>query len=194
VQEEAVPPAVPVVPGDDVTVYPDAQDHRVSLHFEHITSSGIATVFKTAEPPEGVTPLGGIITDYFDFDVTFSFTGMVVVGLPYDETGLTRPEGLLTMWHYEGVIGDVNGDGNINRVDLFLIIRALGSRPGSSRWNAACDLNHDGRVTGTDLVMALRNLGKSGSDWVDVTINVDAVNNIVFGGTSGFPPFGIRYR
>ncbi len=194
VQEAAVAPAVPVAPGDEVTVYPDATKHRISLHFQHVTSSGVATVSRTTEPPEGVTPLEGIITDYFDFGVTFVFTGVATVGLPYEENGLMKPEELLTMWHYEAVVGDIDGNGIVNWADLFLIIRALGSTPGSRRWNVACDLNHDGRVTGTDLVIALRNLGKSGFDWANVTIDVDTVNNIVFGATTSFPPFGIRLR
>jgi Dockerin type I domain len=195
VQELAVPPAVPVVPGDDVTVYPDAQDLRISLHFEHITSSGSAAVSQTPEPPEGVTPLQGILTDYFDFSVTFTFSGMVTVGLPYDEAGLTRPESRLTMWHYEGgLVGDVNADGKVDLKDLLLVARAMGSTASTRRWNSACDLNGDGKISFIDLFLVLRNLGKTTGTWVDVTSYVDTVNNIVYGTASSFPPFGIRYR
>jgi hypothetical protein len=193
VQTEAVPPAVPVPPGDDVTVHPDPEEPRISLHFEHITSPGTATVSETAAPPSGVAPLSRIIGLYYDFDVTFTFTGSVVVGLPYAE-GL-RYEQCLSMWHYEGgLVGDVNRDGKVDCRDICLIKLALGTRPGMRRWNPSCDLNGDRRVNSCDLCIALRNYGGTTRTWVDVTSYVDTVNNIVYGITASFPPFGIRYH
>jgi hypothetical protein len=193
VQEMPVPPGVPVLPGDDVTVHPDPNEPRISLHFEHITSSGTATVSETAAPPSGVSPLPRIIGLYYDFDVTFTFTGPVTVGLPYAER--LANEQRLSMWHYEGgLVGDVNRDGKVDCRDIRLIKFALGTTPRMRRWNPACDLNGDKRVNYSDLCIALRNYGGNTRTWVDVTSYVDTVNNIVYGSTSNFPPFGIRYR
>jgi hypothetical protein len=193
VQDTTVPPGVPVIPGDDVTVHPDPEDLRISLHFDQITSTGTATVLKTATPPAGVPLLTGIIGLYYDFEVTFTFAGPVVVGLPYAE-GLANEE-TLSMWHYEGgVVGDVNGDGKVDWRDLLRITFALGSRPGTRRWNPTCDLNGDNRVDFSDLLIALRSYGGIARTWVDITVDVDTANNIVYGSTTSFPPFGIRYR
>lgn len=193
VQYDPVPLETPVVPGDYVTIYPDPTDPKVTLYFEHITSTGMAAVSKTATPPSGVPPLTGIIGFYYDFEVTFSFTGPVEVGLPYDE-GLGNEEDL-SMWHYEGgAVGDVNGDGNVDWKDLLRITKALGSAPRMRRWDSACDLNGDRRVNFSDLFIALSHYGESTSAWIDVTTYVDTVNNIVYGSTTNFPPFGIRFR
>jgi len=191
VQEPSVPLEVPVVPGVDVTVYPDPSDPKVTLHFEEVTSTGTAAVSKTVAPPAGVSPLDGIIGFYYDFDVTFTFTGPVEVGLPYDG-GLPNEE-ILLMWHYEGgVVGDVNGDDKVDWRDLLRITLALGSTPGTRRWNSACDLNGDNRVTLADFYMALTHYGEGTRAWVDVTTYVDMAANIVYGSTNNFPPFGIR--
>jgi hypothetical protein len=47
VQEEPVP--IPVFPGQDVTVYPDPTDPRVSLTFEEITTPRTLAMTKTPE-------------------------------------------------------------------------------------------------------------------------------------------------
>jgi len=192
VQETPVPLEVPVIPGEDVTVYPDPADPKVSLHFEEITSTGTAAVSKTVAPPAGVSPLTGIIGFYYDFEVTFTFTGPVEVGLPYVD-GLSNEEDL-SMWHYEGgVVGDVNGDGKVDWRDLLRITLALGSKPGARRWNANCDLNGDNKVTLADFYIAWKHYGEVTRAWVDVTTDVDTAANIVYGSTANFPPFGIRH-
>jgi hypothetical protein len=180
-----------IPPGDNVTVYPDPEDPRVSLTFEHIITSGTVTATKTPEPPEGVLPLPGIIGLYYDFEVTFTFTGTVQVSIPYDDTNLPKPENELTLWHYNGpVVGDVNADGKVDLRDIAIIALALGTRPGSRRWNPAYDLNIDGRIDLRDLLITLRNLGET--SWVNVTTAIDTVNNVIFGETPNFPPFGVR--
>ena len=97
------------------------------------------------------------------------------------------------MWHNEGgVVGDVNGDEKVDWRDLLRITLALGSTPGTRRWNSACDLNGDNQVNLADLYMALTHYGEATRAWVDVTTNVDTAENIVYGSTNNFPPFGIR--
>jgi hypothetical protein len=182
-----------VPPGENVIVHPDPTDPRVSLTFEKITTSGTATLDKTAAPPPGVPPLLGIKGLYYDFEVTFSFTGTVEVGIPYDDTGLaSKSECRLGLWHYEPVAGDVNGDGKVNWKDILIIASALGTRSGNRRWNPACDLNSDGKVDLNDLCIALRNFGKRSPAWVNITTRIDTVHNIIYGATRLFSIFGVR--
>jgi hypothetical protein len=176
-----------------LTIYPDPTDPRVSLTFEEITSSGTATVDKAYAPPPDIPPLSGIKGLYYDFTVTFSFTGTVEVGIPYDDTGLTRKsECRLGLWHYQPVAGDVNSDGKVNLKDILIIASALGTRPGNRHWNPACDLNSDGKVNLSDLCIALRNFGKTSPAWVNITTRIDTVNNIIYGATDLFSIFGVR--
>jgi hypothetical protein len=187
---------IPVLPGQNVIVYPDPTDPRVRLTFQEILTPGIVTLAKTPNPPTGVPPLEDIIGLYYDLDHTFEFTGIVEVGIPYDEALLPpgTDENALTLWHYEPApaVGDVNGDGKVNLIDILKIMLALGTVPGNRRWNPACDLNSDGRVDLKDLLIALKNYGKTATAWVNVTTRVDTTNNVVYGETPNFPPFGVR--
>jgi hypothetical protein len=58
-------------------------------------------------------------------------------------------------------LGDVNGDGLVNIIDLTLIAFAYGSLEGEPDYNPDADLNCDGIVDMQDLVKAARNLGKT---------------------------------
>lgn len=39
------------------------------------------------------------------------------------------------------MIGDVNGDGKVNIVDLYMVAKAFGSHMGDQRYRLDCDLN-----------------------------------------------------
>ena len=58
--------------------------------------------------------------------------------------------------------GDINGDGRVSLVDLVLLTKAYGSRPGDPNWNSAADINGDGIVDLSDLVTLAKNYGQSG--------------------------------
>jgi hypothetical protein len=60
------------------------------------------------------------------------------------------------------IAGDINGDNQISLADLLLLLKAYGSTPSSSNWNAAADLNCDGQVSLTDLLLLLKNYGQVG--------------------------------
>jgi len=57
-------------------------------------------------------------------------------------------------------MGDINGDGVIDKKDVDLIKKAYGSRPGDPNWNPNCDLNGDGVVDLKDLYILASNFGK----------------------------------
>lgn len=48
---------------------------------------------------------------------------------------------------------DVNHDGQIDIVDITMVARSLGSKPGDQNWNPDADINNDGRVDDLDMYM-----------------------------------------
>lgn len=59
------------------------------------------------------------------------------------------------------LLGDVNGDGKVDIVDLVKVIRAYGSYPGHPEWNPNADINDDGKVDIQDLVLVIRHYGEA---------------------------------
>lgn len=58
------------------------------------------------------------------------------------------------------IIGDINGDGVVNIVDLALVAHAWASTPGTPRWDERCDLNGDNRINIIDITLVARDYGK----------------------------------
>lgn len=56
---------------------------------------------------------------------------------------------------YAKVLGDVNGDRNVNILDVGLVLGAYGSTRGSPRWNPNADFNNDGSVGIDDVSIVL---------------------------------------
>ena len=57
------------------------------------------------------------------------------------------------------LVGDVNGDGNVDINDLNAWNAALGSHPGDPNWNPQADINGDGVVDKQDGVLIIENYG-----------------------------------
>jgi hypothetical protein len=57
--------------------------------------------------------------------------------------------------------GDVNGDGQVDVVDLLWLVDAFGSYSGDANWLGACDFNGDGAVDVVDLLDMVFNFGYS---------------------------------
>ena len=55
--------------------------------------------------------------------------------------------------------GDLNGDGQVDGVDLILLGFRFGSRAGQVRYRPAADLNSDGVIDGADLAILATNFG-----------------------------------
>lgn len=56
--------------------------------------------------------------------------------------------------------GDIDGDGDVDYMDLFKLARAYGSTPDDPNWDANADLNGDNKVDYKDLFILARNYGK----------------------------------
>jgi hypothetical protein len=79
--------------------------------------------------------------------------------LPYEKnlTDNTLTDGEITI----KIIGDANGDGKVDGMDLLEICKAFNSKPGSPRWNPEADFNYDSKVDGRDVAMLIKHFGKS---------------------------------
>lgn len=58
------------------------------------------------------------------------------------------------------MMGDINGDGIIDYVDVGAIARAFGATPSSKRWDPNCDLNRDGVIDMMDMHAVASRFGK----------------------------------
>lgn len=56
--------------------------------------------------------------------------------------------------------GDVNGDGKVDMVDLYIVSTAFGTKPGDARWKSAADVNQDGRIDMIDMFTVAKNFGQ----------------------------------
>jgi len=59
------------------------------------------------------------------------------------------------------ILGDVNGDGNVDASDLFDLSKAYGSKLGDPNWNPDCDFNRNNKVDASDLIDLSKNYGES---------------------------------
>lgn len=62
------------------------------------------------------------------------------------------------------ILGDVNGDGNVNASDLCDLSQAYGSDPNKLGWNPNCDINADNKVNVSDLFILGKNYERSNED------------------------------
>lgn len=56
-------------------------------------------------------------------------------------------------------LGDLNGDCEVNILDLIIVGNAFGSTPGQANWNEAADLKPDGKINVLDLSIVGKNFG-----------------------------------
>jgi hypothetical protein len=64
---------------------------------------------------------------------------------------------ILTMRYF----ADLNGDGVINIIDIAIVARAFGTKPGDPNWNEVADLNKDGWINIIDIATVARDFGKT---------------------------------
>jgi hypothetical protein len=73
--------------------------------------------------------------------------------VPHDKT-----DGL---YRYRPIQGDMDSDGKVTIIDLAIVARAYGTKPGDPKWNELADLNHDNIINILDLIPVARNYGRT---------------------------------
>ena len=60
-----------------------------------------------------------------------------------------------------GLTTDINKDGTVNILDIFIVAQAFGSKPGDPNWNAVADLDNNGIINILDVFAIARDYGKT---------------------------------
>jgi len=81
-------------------------------------------------------------------------------------TVLANEIDLLDNFYIDGIVlvtmlGDLNGDGQVNIIDVAMSARAFGSCPGHERWNPNADMNDDNKINIVDIATVAKQFGKS---------------------------------
>ena len=63
-------------------------------------------------------------------------------------------------WVIVTVPGDTDGDGDVDYMDLYILAKAYGSKPGDSNWNPKADLDCDNKVDYMDLYILAKHYGQ----------------------------------
>jgi len=58
------------------------------------------------------------------------------------------------------ILGDLNGDGVVDILDIAMVAKAYGSYPGHKRWNANADIDNNNVIDILDIAKTARNYGK----------------------------------
>jgi hypothetical protein len=118
--------------GNSIDVYVDGLLARKNIQLTD------QTTYARADIGGGATGISDIWVDDFYVDVGAVWFGDV-------------PE--------ESIVGDVDGDGDVDISDLAALLGAYGSCVGDPNWNPAADFDDDGCITLTDLAALLGNYG-----------------------------------
>ena len=187
-----------VTVGTNVTVQPTS---NLGLTFANVTVAGVVVANET--PTVRAPPLNNTVGQYYDVNVTASYSGNVTVSLAFDGSNMTQQQkSNLKMMQYRPLIAEMSGptpgvpDGVVNMRDIAYIVAHFNTVPNSSYWDPTCDIYGpsgvpDGVVNMRDIAYAVACFGQT-STWQNITANVDTTNNLIYGQTNHFSFIGIH--
>jgi hypothetical protein len=147
-----------------------------------VTASGVATGTEQSFPP-------GTSVAVWEIDTTAGFDGEVIVALQYDDSGLTEDQEkslrLIRGDSLDAVYSDVNNDLVVDGTDVSIVANA-NKLPDPEGPNLFLDVNNDGAVNEDDVHVVNGNIGTT---LKDITWNVNATANIIYGITDHFSLF-----
>jgi hypothetical protein len=183
-----------VVGSENVTVSPMSD---LGLTFANVTGPGAVAANKTSvvEAP----PLANLTGQYYEIKVTASYVGNVTVRLAYDDLNMTpTQEESLQMMQYTPIPGDISPPyGQLDMRDIGYVCRRFLTNSSSPLWDPAADITGpeylvpDGLVDMRDIGFIARWFGGRAL-WINITVYVDTVDNVIYGVTNHFSFIGIH--
>jgi hypothetical protein len=89
---------------------------------------------------------------------TYALPGKYNVTLRVTDTNQWRTMTRTIMIYY---VTDLNKDGSVNILDIFIVAQAFGSKPGDTNWNVVADLNKDETINILDIFAVAWEFGKT---------------------------------
>lgn len=127
----------------NVTAYYDSIpiETKTVTNIPEGTSTVITFTWNTTAVPKG--------------NYTISSTASIILG----ETD-TADNTYIDGWVLETILGDVNGDGQVNILDISLVAVSFRAEPGDPKWNPNADINNDNIVNILDISNVAKEFGK----------------------------------
>jgi hypothetical protein len=121
-----------------------------------ITSSGGGGMSVSAEADRETYSSLSVTPGTFNMSFKISDHGGILGNYTVHATSWYEPYYITDQETFEAVLmADVNKDGNVNMLDLTLVIRAFMSKPGDPNWNKQADCNKDNVVNMLDIFIAI---------------------------------------
>jgi parallel beta-helix repeat protein len=133
---------------------------------EYLETFSVTTYADVTPIASTTVPLGSGSTTFITFSWNTSGTprGNYTISAyadPVPSETDTSDNNFTDGWVLVSVVGDVNGDGKVNLVDVFSVALAYGSVPGMTKWNPNLDVNNDDKINLIDYFTTALNYGKS---------------------------------
>jgi peptide/nickel transport system substrate-binding protein len=109
--------------------------------------------------PMGGHPQWYIYSDKYWIGFPDQYSNPLMPATPYINSA-TIAAVQLGIWRLHPKNADLNGDGNVNILDLSIVARSFGTRPGDPRWITIADVNDDRVVNIVDIAYAARAFGQ----------------------------------
>jgi hypothetical protein len=77
----------------------------------------------------------------------------------YDNSGNMNASSITI--NIQNLMGDLDGNGAVNIIDIAIVARAFGSKSGDTRWNSIADLDGNGVINIIDVSMVAKQFGKT---------------------------------
>jgi hypothetical protein len=129
---------------------------------EKITSFNIRT--STSSSASGITQEANMaISGSFNLSMSLEGNGLLGDFTVYATSlyGYPIPQPAANQTIFKVILlADINGDGKVDMVDLWLVAKAFGSYPGYPNWNPQADVDGNGKVDMIDIWIVAKSFGK----------------------------------